>query len=137
MMYYWCRNITFKVIFAAIGQTGYQNRKKNVEYLKIKKSLESIGALFSKISLIEPEIFKVKDWFQVKVPIPFSFWFSLIGVYGLYNTRDTGIVIFCKTSKRWLTHLGFGTRLMQLHAKMDSRVLNGLVVHHFKMSCAA
>ena len=57
------------------------NRGKNIEYFKIKNPLESIGASFSKISLIEPEIFKVKEWFQVKVPIPFCFRSSLIGVY--------------------------------------------------------
>ena len=56
-------------LFAAVGQTGYQNRKKN-EYFKIKNPLESIGASFSTISLLEPEMFKVKYWFQLRVPIP-------------------------------------------------------------------
>ena len=46
---------------------------KNIKYIKIEIPLESIGASFLKISLIELEIFKVKEWFQVKVPIPFSF----------------------------------------------------------------
>ena len=50
-------------------------------YFKIKNHPKSIGASFSKISLIELEIFKVKEWFQVKVPIPFSFQSSLIAVY--------------------------------------------------------
>ena len=31
---------------------------KNIKYFKIKNPLESIGALFSKISLIKPDIFK-------------------------------------------------------------------------------
>ena len=48
-------------LFAAIGQTGYQNRNKYLIFKK--KTLESIGASFSKVSLIEPEIFKVKEWF--------------------------------------------------------------------------
>ena len=36
----------------------------------IKKHSESNGTLFLVICLLEPEIFKVKEWFQVKVPIP-------------------------------------------------------------------
>ena len=40
-----------KILFAAVGQTGYQNKKK---------ALESIGASFSNISLLETTIFKVK-----------------------------------------------------------------------------
>ena len=47
-----------------------------------KNPLEFNGASFSKISLLEPEIFKFKEWFQVKVPIPFRFRSSLIAVYG-------------------------------------------------------
>ena len=46
-------------LFAAVRQTGYQNRKK-------LNLLESIGALVSKISSLEPKIFKVKEWFQIK-----------------------------------------------------------------------
>ena len=55
---------------------------KNIKYFKIKKPLESISASFSNISSIEPEIFKVKEWFQVKVPIHFSFQSSPIAFYG-------------------------------------------------------
>ena len=58
---------------------------KNIKYFKIKNPLESISASFSNISSIEPEIFKVKEWFQVKVPIPFRFRSSLIAVYGIYK----------------------------------------------------
>ena len=57
---------------------------KNIKYLKIKNPLESIGASFLKIPLVEPEISKVKEWFQVKFPIPFSFLSSLIAVYDIY-----------------------------------------------------
>ena len=60
---------------------------KNIKYFKIKNPLESISASFSNISSIEPEIFKVKEWFQVKVPIPFSSRPSLIGVYGLRKDK--------------------------------------------------
>ena len=56
---------------------------KNIEYLKIENPPEFISDSFSNISSIEPEIFKVKEWFQVKVPIPPSFRSSLIGVYGV------------------------------------------------------
>ena len=54
---------------------------KNIKYFEIKNPLESISTSFSNISSIEPEIFKVKEWFQVKVPIPFCFQSSLIGDY--------------------------------------------------------
>ena len=53
---------------------------KNIKYFKIKNPLESISASFSNISSIEPEIFKVKEWFQVKVTTPFRFRSSLIAV---------------------------------------------------------
>ena len=71
-----------KILFAAIDQTGYQNRKKKNQ---MKNPLESIGASFSKMSLLEPEIFTVKEWFQVNVPTPCSFRSSLIGVYGFWH----------------------------------------------------
>ena len=48
----------------------------------MKNPLESISALFLKISLLEPEILKVKEWFQVKVPTPLRFQSSLIVVSG-------------------------------------------------------
>ena len=66
-------------------------------YFKIKNPLESIGASFSKISLIEPEIFKVKEWFQVKVPIPFSFRSFLIGVYDFNKCFSMCIMSLCFT----------------------------------------
>ena len=59
---------------------------KNIKYFKIKNPLESISASFSNISLIEPEIFKFKEWFQVKVPRPLRFQSSLIAVYDTYST---------------------------------------------------
>ena len=55
---------------------------KNTKYFEIKNPIESISGLFLKISLLEPKILKVKEWFQVKVPIPLSFRSSLIGVHG-------------------------------------------------------
>ena len=64
---------------------------ENIKYFEIKKSLESIGALFSKISLIELEISKVKEWFQLKAPIPFCFRSSLIAVYA---KKDAKALIF-------------------------------------------
>ena len=69
-------------LFAAVGQTGYQNSKKKK---KIENPLESIGASISKISLLKPEMFKVKEWFQVKVPTPCGVQSFPIGVYG-YDT---------------------------------------------------
>ena len=56
--------------------------EKNIKYFKIKNPLESISALFLNISLLEPEILKVKEWFQVKVSTPLRFRSSLIAVYG-------------------------------------------------------
>ena len=70
-------------VFAAVGQTDYQIKKIYI-YFKIKNPLESISALFLKISLLEPEILKVKEWFQVKVPTPLRFRSSLIAVYAPY-----------------------------------------------------
>ena len=64
---------------------------KNIKYFKIKNPLESISASFSNISSIEPEIFKVKEWFQVKVTIPFCFRSSLIAVYA---KKDAKALIF-------------------------------------------
>ena len=37
-------------------------------YFVIKNTLEAIGASFLRIFLLEPEILKVNEWFQVKVP---------------------------------------------------------------------
>ena len=46
-----------------------------------------IGALFLNISLLDPEILKVKEWFQVKVPTPLCFRSSLIAAYGRISSR--------------------------------------------------
>ena len=75
---------------------------KNIKYFKIKIPLESIGASFLKISLIEPKIFKVDEWFQVKFPAPFRLRSSLIGVYVAMTTRGC---LACETSIRiYLCH---------------------------------
>ena len=72
-------------IFAAVGQTGYQNRKQNTYISKLENPIKSIGASFTKISLIEPEIFKVKEWFQVKVPTPLCFqYFHIFLIFNMF-----------------------------------------------------
>ena len=41
-----------------------------MKHINAKGPPESIGASFVKIFWLGPEISKVKEWFQLKVPIP-------------------------------------------------------------------
>ena len=61
----------FKItwLFAPKGKTCHKDAK-NMQHIKGENPPESIAASFLKISWLEPEIFQVKEWFQVKVSIP-------------------------------------------------------------------
>ena len=64
-----CSIFLKNILFAPKGQTGHKDTK-NMNHIKEQNLPESIGASFLKISWLEPEIFQVKEWFQVKVSIP-------------------------------------------------------------------